>query len=84
MFREAAEAALVVEAQLKRNAGVMSRLAAELAARSKGVVVTLARGSSDHAATYARYLIETRLGILTSSAAPSVTSLYSSGAHLRD
>ena len=84
MFREAAEAALVVEAQLKRNAEVMNQLAAEFASRAKGVVVTLARGSSDHAATYARYLIETRLGILTSSAAPSVTSLYSSGAHLRD
>ena len=35
-----------------------------------------ARGSSDHAATFARYLIETRLGLLTSSAAPSVSSVY--------
>ena len=39
-------------------------------------VVTCARGSSDHAATFAKYLIETRLGILTSSAAPSVSSVY--------
>src|SRR5205823_1534788 len=30
----------------------------------------------DHAATFARYLIETRLGLLTSSAAPSVSSVY--------
>jgi glucosamine--fructose-6-phosphate aminotransferase (isomerizing) len=38
--------------------------------------VTLARGSSDHAATFARYLIETRAGVLTSSASPSVGSVY--------
>ena len=39
-------------------------------------MVTCARGSSDHVATFARYLIETRLGLLTSSAAPSVSSVY--------
>jgi glucosamine--fructose-6-phosphate aminotransferase (isomerizing) len=46
-------------------------------------VVTCARGSSDHAATFAKYLIETRLGILTSSAAPSVSSVYAAKADLR-
>jgi hypothetical protein len=30
---------------------------------------------SDHAATYAKYLFETRLGVLTASAAPSVSSV---------
>jgi glucosamine--fructose-6-phosphate aminotransferase (isomerizing) len=39
-------------------------------------VITCARGSSDHAATYAKYLIETRAGVLTASAAPSVSSVY--------
>src|SRR3546814_1252588 len=39
-------------------------------------VATLARGSSDNAATFARYLIETRVGVLTSSAAPSIASVY--------
>jgi glucosamine--fructose-6-phosphate aminotransferase (isomerizing) len=84
MFREAAESAAVVETQLKRNTELARRVATELKGRPKKAVVTLARGSSDHAATYARYLIETRLGILTSSAAPSVVSLYASGSHLRD
>lgn len=84
MFREAAASAAVVATQLKRNADLSHDLAAELKARPKKAVVTLARGSSDHCATYARYLIETRLGILTSSAAPSVASLYTSGSHLRD
>ncbi len=40
------------------------------------MVVTCARGSSDHAATVAKYRIETRLAVPTGSAAPSVSSLY--------
>jgi glucosamine--fructose-6-phosphate aminotransferase (isomerizing) len=39
-------------------------------------VVTCARGSSDHAATYAKYLLETHAHVLTASAAPSVSSVY--------
>ena len=34
------------------------------------------RGTSDHAATYGRYLFETLLGLPTGLAAPSVTSVY--------
>jgi glucosamine--fructose-6-phosphate aminotransferase (isomerizing) len=45
-------------------------------------VVTCARGSSDHAATFAKYLIETRVGVLTSSAAPSVSSVYAAKSDL--
>ena len=37
---------------------------------------TVARGSSDHAATYGKYLIETYLGVPTSTAAMSVSSIY--------
>jgi glucosamine--fructose-6-phosphate aminotransferase (isomerizing) len=39
-------------------------------------VLTCARGSSDHAATYAKYMIETLLGVPTASAAFSTVSLY--------
>jgi glucosamine--fructose-6-phosphate aminotransferase (isomerizing) len=46
-------------------------------------VITCARGSSDHAATYAKYLIETRAGVLTASAAPSVSSVYGVSQDLR-
>jgi glucosamine--fructose-6-phosphate aminotransferase (isomerizing) len=84
MFAEAAEAAAVVAAQLIRNAADVARVTADLRSRRKSAIVTLARGSSDHAATFARYLIETRLGVLTSSAAPSVTSLYASRSHFRN
>jgi glutamine---fructose-6-phosphate transaminase (isomerizing) len=76
MYREAAEAPQVVREQLRSNAARLARLAEQLRQTPPRAVVTLARGSSDHAATFARYLIETRLGLLTSSAAPSVSSVY--------
>ena len=84
MFREAAEAPSTVRTQLARNAHAMSVLGRELRALAPRAVVTCARGSSDHAATYAKYLFETRLGILTASAAPSVSSVYGARQDLRD
>jgi glucosamine--fructose-6-phosphate aminotransferase (isomerizing) len=84
MFREAAEAPAVVAQQFAANRTAIAAVAAMLRRLSPRAVVTLARGSSDNAATYAKYLIETRLGILTSSAAPSVSSVYSAKANLKD
>jgi glucosamine--fructose-6-phosphate aminotransferase (isomerizing) len=57
---------------------VVAELAARLRSKKPRALITLARGSSDHAATFARYLVETRVGVLTSSASPSVGSLYAS------
>jgi glucosamine--fructose-6-phosphate aminotransferase (isomerizing) len=76
LVREAAESPDVVRAQLGSNDGVMRALAERLRAAPPRAVVTLGRGSSDHAATYARYLIETRMGVMTASVAPSVSSVY--------
>ncbi|MGE5984579.1 SIS domain-containing protein, partial [Klebsiella aerogenes] len=55
-------------------------LGAKLRAAPPAVIVTCARGSSDHAATYGKYLIETRTGIPVASAAPSVASVYAASA----
>jgi glucosamine--fructose-6-phosphate aminotransferase (isomerizing) len=82
MFREAAQAPEAVRAQLTANAVQVTRLAERLRQSPPRAVVTCARGSSDHAATFARYLIETRLGLLTSSAAPSVSSVYETATDL--
>lgn len=84
MHREAAEAAGVVRAQLERNREAMRGLGATLRALAPRAVVTCARGSSDHAATYGKYLVETRLGVLTASAAPSVASVYRAQQDLRE
>ena len=84
MFREAAEAPGVVRAQLARNREGAEMLGRELRALAPRAAVTCARGSSDHAATFAKYLLETRLAILTASAAPSIASVYGARQDLRD
>jgi len=76
MFREAAEAPAAVARLLAANREAADALGAELRALKPRAVVTCARGSSDHAATYAKYLVETGTGIPTSSAALSVSSVY--------
>ena len=76
MFREAAEAPGRVRAQLDANEGAIRALAARLRASPPRAVTTLGRGSSDNVATFARYLIETRLGVMTASSSPSVSSVY--------
>ncbi len=84
MFREAAEAAEVVRRQRARNAAAMAALGERLRATRPRTIVTLARGSSDNAATYARYLIETRADVLTSSASPSIGSVYETAPDMAD
>ena len=76
MFNEAASSASVIAAQFARNQERVRALAADLRGNPPPFVVTCARGSSDHAATYAKYLFETRLGLVTASASPSVGSVY--------
>lgn len=76
MGREARETPEVVERQLMANAHTVTLLGERLRNSPPSVVVTCARGSSDHAATYGKYLIETLLGVPVASAAPSVASLY--------
>jgi glucosamine--fructose-6-phosphate aminotransferase (isomerizing) len=83
MFLEAAEAGAVVRGQLAANAPRLRELGSRLRAHPPRAVVTCARGSSDHAATYARYLIEARAQVLTSSAAPSLSSIYDANTDLR-
>lgn len=46
-------------------------------------VVMVARGASDNAATYARYLIERHWGVPVSSSAPSIHTLYGAGVAYR-
>lgn len=54
----------------------VAELAARLRRRPPAVVVTCARGSSAHAATFAKHLIELYLGIPVAAAAPNIASVY--------
>jgi glucosamine--fructose-6-phosphate aminotransferase (isomerizing) len=47
------------------------------------VVVVCGRGSSGHVGTHLRYLVETRLGLITSESAPSVFTIYDARQDMR-
>lgn len=76
MYVEAGESASVVQRQLERNAQAVERIGRRLRQLNPGFIITVARGSSDHAANFAKYLFETRTGLFCASAGPSVFSIY--------
>lgn len=76
MFREAGEAPAAVARQGDAAGPAIADLVARLRALAPRLAFTCARGSSDHAATYAKFLFETRLGLPTVSQHPSLASLY--------
>lgn len=64
---------------LAQNSGrYLSELKQYLSGKSFDLILLAARGSSDHAALYARYLIEIHLGIPVTLAAPSVITQHKS------
>ena len=74
--REAGEAADAARQQIARCAGRFAELGARLRRQPPRLVATCARGSSDHAASYGKYLIETTLGRPVASVGPSIASVY--------
>ncbi|HQQ58196.1 MAG TPA: SIS domain-containing protein [Thermomonas sp.] len=84
MYTEAAEAATAVARQFAANAATIDALVERLRAQPPRFIVTCARGSSDHAATYGKYLFETALGLVTASASPSVGSVYAVQPQMQD
>jgi glucosamine--fructose-6-phosphate aminotransferase (isomerizing) len=82
LTREAAEAADVAAGQFAANTEIMATLAERLRRKPPAFVATCARGSSDHAATYGKYLIERALGLPVASLGPSLASVYGRGLDL--
>ncbi len=76
MAREAAEAADGAMRQIARCGPPLRDLGRRLRDRPPAVVVTCARGSSDHAATYGKYLLELTAGCVVASVGPSVATSY--------
>jgi glucosamine--fructose-6-phosphate aminotransferase (isomerizing) len=76
MAAEIAESGAAVERCLTGNAAALAALAERLRALDPAVVVTNARGSSDHCALYLKYLVEIALGLPCASIGPSIASLY--------
>jgi glutamine---fructose-6-phosphate transaminase (isomerizing) len=76
MAAELREAPAAVRRQAQALSAPLAELAARLARRTPDVVVTCARGSSAHAATFAKHLIERHLGIPVAAAAPNIATIY--------
>ncbi len=76
MFSETKEAPAKLAKQLAENKSVVEALARNLQNAPPPFVVTCARGSSDHAASFGKYAIETQTGRVVASLGPSIASIY--------
>lgn len=84
MLAEIQEIPSIVERQLKSNEEAWKQLSNKIKKDPINFIMTIARGSSDHAATFGKYLFENYLGLPTVSSAPSIQTLYHSKLKLRN
>jgi glucosamine--fructose-6-phosphate aminotransferase (isomerizing) len=84
MAAESREAPEALRRQARSLAAPIAELAARLRRKPPRVVLTCARGSSAHAATFAKHVIERHLGIPVSAVAPNIASLYRQSLSIKD
>jgi glutamine---fructose-6-phosphate transaminase (isomerizing) len=78
MRAEIHEQPAVYERILGTGRKAIAEVAAAIRRREPRFVLFAARGTSDHAALYGKYLVEARLGLPAGLASPSTTTLYDS------
>ena len=83
MLQEIAEQPAVLERTITGERSKYEKLGNFLRSREIDLIVLAARGSSDNAALFGRYLIEVCCGIPVSLAAPSVHTIYNAKLNLR-
>lgn len=76
MLAEIEQQPAALERTVRREGGRIARFADSLKKRRPRLIVLVARGSSDNAALFGRYLLEISTGIPVSLAAPAVHTLY--------
>lgn len=76
MASELREAPAAVQAQGHQLIAPLRELASRLKARPAQLVVTCARGSSAHAGTFGKHLIEHHLGVPVAAMAPNIATVY--------
>lgn len=81
MLQEIEEQPAVLESTITAEKDKITRIGDFLRSRDIDLIILVARGSSDNAALYGRYLLEVTTGIPVSLSAPSVFTLY--GAKMR-
>src|SRR5436853_6238729 len=83
MAAESREAPDIVRRQAEDLTHPIAELVTTLKRRPPQFVVTCARGSSSHAATFGKHLIERHLGIPVAAAAPNIATVYRQRLHLK-
>lgn len=76
MRQEVNQIPQVVAGFLDASASSLDAAADRLKGLDPALVVTVARGSSDHASAYLKYAIELTLGVPVASVGPSIASIY--------
>lgn len=84
MAAEIAEQPAVLERVLRDGSLALDEVAAVIAARRPRFVLFTARGTSDNAALYAKYLVEVLLGLPAGLTSPSTTTAYGARPDMRD
>ncbi|MGH9626842.1 MAG: SIS domain-containing protein [Bryobacteraceae bacterium] len=84
MLEEIRQQPLALERTLKSELRTAERLRRRLEKQKPRLVVIAARGTSDNAAQFARYLIEITTGVPVSLAAPSIFTLYDASLNFSD
>src|SRR2546429_3486027 len=83
MLEEIAEQPAALARTIEAEREKIARLGRLLKGREIDLIVLVARGSSDNAALFGRYLLEITTGIPVSLSAPSVHTLYNAKLNLR-
>jgi glucosamine--fructose-6-phosphate aminotransferase (isomerizing) len=76
MLQEIEEQPAVLERTINAEQEKITRIGDHLRSKEIDAIILVARGSSDNAALYGRYLLEVTTGIPVSLCAPSVYTLY--------
>lgn len=83
MLQEIAEQPAALEKTITEERRKIERLGQSIKGREVNLIVLVARGSSDNAALFGRYLLEITTGIPVSLSAPSVHTLYHAQLNLK-
>src|SRR5947209_4416121 len=84
MFEEIQQQPEAVQRTVQGERTRLARVAEEIRRRDPALVVIAARGTSDNAATYAKYLWGIGNGLPVALAAPALTTLYDATPRLRN
>lgn len=84
MEHEARETPQLISEQLKKNAPVIEKIIKSIKQKEPKFALTIGRGSSDNACSYAKYLLETQTGLVTASASPSVITTYNANLRVQN